>query len=69
MDLYRAWASSEPQIDIDKDQAGEGGVILIARLLGLLLIFLGEALTLSLMQDAWPDAAFDDRNSGNGRKA
>jgi len=37
----------EPQIDIDKDLAGEGGTILIDRLLGLLLIFLGEALTLS----------------------
>ena len=64
----------EPQIDIDKDRAGEypageGGIILIARLLGLLLIFLGEALTLSLLRNAWPGAAFDDRNSGNGRKA
>ena len=51
------------------DQAGEGGVILIARLLGLLLIFLGEALTLSLLQVTWPHAAFDDSNSENGRKA
>ena len=63
-----------PQIDIDKDRAGEypageGGIILIARLLGLLLIFLGETLTLSLLLNAWPGAAFDDRNSGNGRKA
>ena len=41
---------SEPQVDIENDSAGEGGVILIARLLGLLLIFLGEALTLSLVQ-------------------
>src|ERR1035437_626584 len=39
----------EPQIDMDtgEDPAGEGGVILIDRLLGLLLIFLGEALTLN----------------------
>jgi hypothetical protein len=64
----------EPQIDIDKDlacesPAGEGGIILIARLLGLLLTFLGEALTFSLLRNAWPGAAFDDRNSGNGRKA
>ena|ERR1035437_7814230 len=64
----------EPQIDIDKDRAGvyptgEGGIILIARLLGLLLIFLGEVLTLSLLRNAWPGAAFDNRNSGNGRKA
>jgi hypothetical protein len=59
----------EPQIDLDKDQADEGGVILIAQLLGLLRVFLGEALTFSLLRYAWPGAAFDDRNSGNGRKA
>jgi hypothetical protein len=64
----------EPQIDIDKGRAdeypaGEGGVILIDRLLGLLLIFLGEALTLNLVLNAWPGAAFHDRNSGNRRKA
>jgi len=64
----------EHQTDIDKNQAGEdqpgdGGIILIARLLGLLLIFLGEALTLRLLRDAWPDAAFDNCNSGHGRKA
>jgi hypothetical protein len=64
----------EPQIDIDKDLAGEhlageGGTILIARLLGLLLLFLGEALTFSLLRNTWPDEAFDDRNSIHGRKA
>jgi hypothetical protein len=64
----------EPEADMDKDQAGgfstgEGGIALIARLLGLLLIFLGETLTLNLLRNAWPDATFDDRNSGNGRRA
>jgi hypothetical protein len=64
----------EHQFDIDKVQAGEfpageGGIILIARLLGLLLIFLGEALTLSLLQITWPGAALDECSSENGRKA
>ena len=64
----------EPQLDIDKDLAGEfpaaeGGIILIARLLGLLLIFLGETLTLRLLRVTWPGAAFDNCNSDNGRKA
>lgn len=59
---------------VGKDQAGEypaseAGIILIARLLGLLHIFLGEALTSSLLRNAWPGAIFDNRNSGNGRKA
>lgn len=39
---------------IDNDQGGDG-VILIAHLLGLLFIFIGEALTLRLVQDVWPD--------------
>jgi hypothetical protein len=38
----------------DKNHAGEGGVILIAQLLGLFLTFLGEALTLRLVQDVSP---------------
>ena len=56
----------ETEIDMDKDRAGEGGIILIACLLGLLRIFLGEALTLSLLRNAWPGEACDDRNSVHG---
>ena len=64
----------EHQFDIDKIRAGEfpageGGIILIARLLGMLLIFLGEALTISLLRTAWPGAAFDEHNSAHGRNA
>jgi hypothetical protein len=57
----------ENQFDIDKDPAGNGGIILVSRLLGLLRIFLGEALTLSLLRNAWPGEVFDDRNSAHGR--
>ena len=35
----------------------------------LLLIFLGEALTLNLISDLWPDAVPEDRISGKGKKA
>jgi len=38
-------------------------------LLELLLMFLGEVLTLNLISDLWPDAALDDRISGKGKKA
>ncbi|MGC9225033.1 MAG: hypothetical protein ACP5E2_14005 [Terracidiphilus sp.] len=48
---------------------GEGVEILIIHLLSLLLIFLGESLTLSLLRVPWPVAALDDRSSENGRKA
>jgi hypothetical protein len=56
----------ERSTKVEKDRVDEGGVILISRLLGLFFVFLGEALTLSLLREAWPAAAFDDRNSGDG---
>jgi hypothetical protein len=62
-----------PQIDKNKDQdranANEGGAILIAQLLGLLLTFIGEAVTLRMLQDVWPEAAFDGPDSGRDKKA
>jgi len=48
----------EPKIG--KDLAREGGAILIAQLIGLLLTFIGEGLTLQMVQDVWPEADFDD---------
>jgi len=64
----------EPQFDIDRERADEfpsceGGVILIERMLGLLCIFLGEALTLSLLRNAWPGEVFDDHSSADRRIA
>jgi hypothetical protein len=58
----------ECPINAEKDQVHEDGVVLISRLLGLFLIFLGEALTMNLIRDVWPDAALDDCSSENGRK-
>ena len=55
----------DPQSD---KQARDGGAILIAQLLGLLLTFIGEGLTLRLVQDVWPEAAFDGRVSEKERK-
>jgi hypothetical protein len=59
----------ETQIDMDKNRAGTVGILLIVRLLELLRTFLGEALTLSLLRNAWPGEVFDDGNAINGRKA
>jgi hypothetical protein len=58
----------EAESESDKRQAGESGVILLAQLLGLLHVFIGEALTLRLLRDAWPNAAFDDCDSEDGEK-
>ena len=57
----------EPQID--EDQAGGVGVILIAQLIGLLLTFIGEGLTMRMVQNVWPEAAFDGRVFEKERKA
>ena len=57
------------QFGMGKDSTSDGEIILIARLLGLLRLFLGEALTLSLLRSAWPGEVFDDRNSEHGRRA
>ena len=42
---------SEVESQTDADEDGEGGIILIAQLLGLFLTFLGEATTLRLIED------------------
>jgi len=59
---------SEAELESENRQAGEDRVILLSELLGLLHAFIGEALTLRLLQDAWPNAVFDDCNSGEGEK-
>ena len=57
----------EPQIGTDR--AGNAGAILIAQLIGLLLTFIGEGLTLRMVQDVWPEAAFDGRDSEREKQA
>ena len=57
------------QFGMGKDSATDGEIILIARLLGLLRLFLGEALTLSLLRSTWPGEVFEDSKSVHGRKA
>jgi hypothetical protein len=56
------------KIELQNLHAGEGGVILLAQLLELLFTFIGEPLTLRMMQDVWPDAVFEDSNSGDGEE-
>jgi hypothetical protein len=49
--------------------AGEDrGALVVAHLLGLLVTFIGEPLTLRLVRDAWPDAPADeaDRRAEGG---
>jgi hypothetical protein len=56
----------KPKLDVD--QLAEGRVILLSQLLGLLMAFVGEKLTLHLVEDVWPEAPLDDLYFGNGAK-
>jgi hypothetical protein len=67
--LEESQGEIETEIDMDKNLAGAVGTLLIVRLLELLRIFLGEALTLSLLRNAWPGEVFDDGNAVHGREA
>ncbi len=42
----------------------EGSAALLAQLLGLLVTFIGEALTLRLVRDVWPEARLDGIHLG-----
>jgi len=44
-------------------ETAKGGAVLVAQLLGLLFTFIGQALTLRLVRDLWPDAPFEGINS------
>jgi hypothetical protein len=47
----------EPERALDEIQ--KGGAALVAQLLGLLVTFIGLALTIQLVRDVWPDAPFE----------
>jgi hypothetical protein len=46
----------------------EGRVVLVAQLLGLLVAFIGESLTLRLVREVWPKLPLDSVDFGKGEK-
>ena len=50
-----------------EENAG-GRVVLLAQLLGLLMAFIGEKLTVRLLREVWPKLSLNDLDSGNGGK-
>ncbi len=66
--LGRGPDENESPFEIEKNQPVDEGIILIARLLGLLRLLIGEAITLSLLRNAWPGEVFDDRTQRTGEK-
>ncbi len=41
---------------VDQNQDADAGAVVVGHVLGLLVTFIGEPLTLRLVHDAWPDA-------------
>jgi hypothetical protein len=49
---------------LDPDELLEGRVVLLAQLIGLLVAFIGEPLTLRLAREVWPNAKLDELDFG-----
>ena len=47
-------------VQTDPEELAMGSVILVAQLLGLLVAFIGEKLTLRIICDVWPKLALND---------
>jgi hypothetical protein len=58
----------EIQTPLSLDELFEGKVALLAQLLGLLVAFIGENLTLRLVREAWPKATFNELDLFEGNK-
>ncbi len=58
----------EPGLQIDPKEIFEGKVVLLAQLLGLLVVFIGESLTLRLVRETWPKLPLRDLDFGKGDK-
>ena len=53
---------------VDPDGISEGRVVLLAQLLGLLVTFIGEELTLRLVREVWPKLSPNNLDFGKGDK-
>jgi len=50
----------KPGTRISPEQLVEGSSVLLAHLLGLLVTFIGAALTLNMMREVWPEISLND---------
>lgn len=59
---------AEVQAHLDPDELFDGGVVVLAQLLGLLVAFIGEVLTVRLVREVWPTVRLHDLDLGKGIK-
>lgn len=55
----------EPESPAGPEEILEGRVVLVAQLLGLLIVFIGESLMLRLVREIWPRLPLGNSNSNN----
>ena len=55
---------AEFEAEADPRQIAEGRVAVLAQLLGMLVAFIGEDLTLRLTREVWPKFSFKEMDSG-----
>jgi hypothetical protein len=58
----------ELHAQLDPEEFSEGELVLLAQLLGLLVAFTGEKLTLRLVREVWPEIPLDDWDFEEGNK-
>lgn len=51
---------------VKPDEFSEGSIVLLSHLLGLLVTFIGEELTLRLVHQAWPNLSFNNFDLDEG---
>lgn len=56
------------EVQASPEELAEGSVVLVAQLLGLLVAFIGETLTLRLVREVWPKLSVNDLDFGKGDK-
>ena len=56
----------ELEAQVGPDEFLEGRVVLLAQLLGLMVVFIGESLTLRLVRDVWPRLSLNDLDFDKG---
>ena len=54
----------ELEAQVDPEEIFQGRVVLLAQLLGLLVAFIGEDLTLRLVREVWPKLSLDNFDFG-----
>jgi len=56
----------KPEAPVKPKDLAESGAVLVAHLLGLLVAFIGDNLTLHLVRDVWPKLSLENLNSTKG---